>query len=319
MLYEEVVDQHKDFQAWQDAHGTGIGGSEIAAVLGESRWKSRLRVWGEKVGNLERPDLGGIEAVEWGLLLEPIIAKKFQNMTSVPVEMAGVLLRSIEYPWAIVTPDYWTMDDKGEWNIPVQIKATSAYMLKDWLDGAPWEVQLQEQMEMFVTGAPYAYVAVLVGGNSFMWAKVERDESIQKRIADEGYQFWICVETNTWPDVDSSPDASKAIADLFPTATGESIQLQHELQDYAVTLAEAKDQRKTIDGVIEEAENHIKTALGPNETGYFSDGSGFSWKEQSRFTLGMAEGSIPKDEGTLVEGIVKKSTFRVLRGIQAKG
>ena len=198
MLYEEVVDQHKDFQAWQDAHGTGIGGSEIAAVLGESRWKSRLRVWGEKVGNLERPDLGGIEAVEWGLLLEPIIAKKFQNMTSVPVEMAGVLLRSIEYPWAIVTPDYWTMDDKGEWNIPVQIKATSAYMLKDWLDGAPWEVQLQEQMEMFVTGAPYAYVAVLVGGNSFMWNVTNRYRSaLLMRATSFGY-VWRQTHGLTW-------------------------------------------------------------------------------------------------------------------------
>jgi putative phage-type endonuclease len=318
MLYEEVVDQHKDFSGWQAAHATGIGGSEIAAVLGESRWKSRLRVWGEKTNNLEHPDLGGIEAVEWGLLLEPVIAKKFQQMTDVPVEMAGVLLRSVEHPWAIVTPDYWTIGENGEWNIPVQIKATSAYMLKDWLNGAPWEVQLQEQMEMFVTGAPYAYVAVLVGGSKFMWAKVMRDEAIQKRIADEGYLFWTCVETNTWPDVDSSADASDAIADLFPTATGESIQLPYELQPWMVTLGEVKEQLKTLEGVKEEAENHIKVALGPNEMGYFSDGSGFSWKEQSRFGLGMAEGSVPKEEGAKVEAIVKKSTFRVLRGIQAK-
>ena len=49
MAYIKVVAQEQ-FQEWQDAHRTGIGASQIAAVLGEHRFASRIRVWAEKVG-----------------------------------------------------------------------------------------------------------------------------------------------------------------------------------------------------------------------------------------------------------------------------
>lgn len=45
---------------------TFIGGSEIAAVMGLSRWKTPLALCAEKIGLLQPKDLSDVEAVEIG-------------------------------------------------------------------------------------------------------------------------------------------------------------------------------------------------------------------------------------------------------------
>ena len=45
-------------------------------------------------------------------------------------------------------------------------------------DSIPDEYQLQIQHYMAVTGYAGAYIAVLIGGNTFRWKFVERDEEL---------------------------------------------------------------------------------------------------------------------------------------------
>jgi putative phage-type endonuclease len=209
----EIVSQDKR-RDWEDAHDTGIGASEIAAVLGESRYGSRLRVWAEKIGRLERRDLSDIEAVQMGIELEPFVAHKYESRTTRPISKAGTLLRSRAYPWAICTPDYWLCGDDGVWNIPLQIKTTSAYRLSDWAEGPPKEVWWQVQHEMFVTGAPWASVGVLVGGQRFMWADVQRDDAAIEEIIEAGSSTGIFTNKTqsrwSYKPIDGVPATQKS-------------------------------------------------------------------------------------------------------------
>ena len=194
-FYEELVSQDK-FYDWLDAHQTGIGASQIAAVLGEHRFSSRLRVWAEKTGRLEPLDYSFNEAVQMGIELEPFVANKYESKTGRHIDKAGVLLRSTLYPCAICTPDYFLEDNDGVLRVPCQIKTTGAYRLNEWADGPPKEVWWQVQHEMLVTGSSWASIGVLVGGQRFMWTDVQRDEEAIRRIITEGTEFWRQVKEN---------------------------------------------------------------------------------------------------------------------------
>ena len=54
-----------------------IGGSDIAVVMGMSRWKTPLKLWLEKTGQAEPDDLSQVEAVQLGTELEEFVAQKF--------------------------------------------------------------------------------------------------------------------------------------------------------------------------------------------------------------------------------------------------
>ena len=313
MQYEEIVSQ-SNFGEWREAHKTGIGASQIAAVLGESRFGSRLRVWAEKVGRLEPVDLSDNEAVQMGIELEPFVVAKYSQRTGRTFSTAGTLLRSIEYPWAICTPDYWIMDDDGTWNIPCQIKTTNAFRLNDWADGPPIEVWWQVQHEMFVTGATWASVGVLVGGQRFMWADVKRDGIAMERIAEEGSLFWQQVKSNTYPEPDQN--SADVLNDLFPvSAEGEEVAMPYEACQWDKDLQQLKANRAILDDDIAYLENKLKLAIGPAEMGVLHDGSGaFTHKSQQRISYKLADGEAkPIRSGTEVKAVANITDFRVLR------
>jgi putative phage-type endonuclease len=313
MAYMEVVPQQQ-FQEWQDAHRTGIGASQIAAVLGEHRFASRLRVWAEKVGRLEPADFSDNEAVQMGIELEPFVATLYQRRTGRTLSQAGVLLRSIRYDWAIATPDYWMMDDLGYWSIPVQLKTTNAFRLNDWADGPPPEVWWQVQHEMLVTGAPWASIGVLVGGQRFMWADVERDEAAIARIVKEGARFWNHVIRNTYPEADDND--GEPISALFPNAAeGEALALPQQAIEWDSELVALKAQKGSIEADIARLENELKLAIGQAERGLLHDGSAsYTFKNQERWSYKLATGEAkPTESGITVRAVATNTQFRVLR------
>ena len=53
--------------AWLAERRSGIGGSDIAAILGLSPWKTAVDVWLDKTGQREDDTVGDAEAVRWGV------------------------------------------------------------------------------------------------------------------------------------------------------------------------------------------------------------------------------------------------------------
>ena len=68
-----MTNEHR--AAWLEGRRTGIGGSDVAAVLGLNPWKTPLDVWNDKLGLSE--DKGMSEPAYWGTVLEDTVAKEF--------------------------------------------------------------------------------------------------------------------------------------------------------------------------------------------------------------------------------------------------
>ena len=69
--------QYLDKAVWLKHRSLGIGGSDVAAILGLSKWKSPLSVYMDKVFPEQADDKPKHEAMEWGSRLENSIATKF--------------------------------------------------------------------------------------------------------------------------------------------------------------------------------------------------------------------------------------------------
>ena len=74
----------EDWQAYREKQ-KGIGGSDVATILGLNPYKSVFTLWLEKTGQIEPPVLNN-EYIEWGNILEPVIREKFAKETGFEVE-----------------------------------------------------------------------------------------------------------------------------------------------------------------------------------------------------------------------------------------
>lgn len=255
--------------------------------MGEHRFLSRLRLWAEKLERVDPYDAADNEAAYWGNVLEKTLVKEFETRSHRKTRPFGWLVNSTAHPWALATPDAVQYNPVTQrWDIPTQIKTTSAYLAPEWREGPPREVWWQMQQEMLVLGAPWASVAALLGGQRFVWADVECDDYAQERIIEEGSYFWGQVVTEDMPLDHITEDDSEVIKALWPTAIeGSEIVLPDDAIDWDRELRVLEQEKKDVDKRIEALKNKLKAAIGANEIGVLSDGSGF-YTYKNRHTEG---------------------------------
>lgn len=267
-------------EQWLIERMKGIGGSDAATLLGLSR-RSALSLYAEKIGELvrEEPDQ---EYIEWGNRLEPVIAEAYADRTKRVVRPCSHLLRSRAVPYALATPDYWWMPEEGGWH-PLEIKTTGSHLAWKWEEGAPPEYEAQLQWQMFVTGAPRASIACLIGGQRMVWCDVERDEAIVGRLLESGQRFWDAVQARVPPEPDGTDASREALHALYPAMNPNSaVALGGEYMAVCDLLEQAKEQRRANAQLINGYENALKAALQFNEAGHLPDGRIVTWKDQKR-------------------------------------
>lgn len=213
-------------EEWLAARRQGIGGSDALAVLGLNPYASRYSVWAEKSGLLKNDE--DREAMQWGRLLEPVIAAEFTERTGIATTVCG-LMRHADREWQLASVDRLT-EDGGV----LEIKTTSAYRAAEWDDDQiadAAEAQLQHYLA--VTGLPHGYAAVLIGGQRLEIRRVERDERLIRVLVEAEEELWQMVQDGTPPALDGSEATARALAQIHGRAeVGRVV----ELDDRAVTL-----------------------------------------------------------------------------------
>ena len=164
-------------EEWLRYRKCGIGGSDVAAILGISKWNSAISLWLDKTNQTNEP-VEENEAMQWGTIMEPIIRNRFAEVTGKTVVEVKAMLQHPEHPFMLADVDGLTTDDEGNPAI-LEIKTASEYKRAEWENDIPSYYQAQVQHYLCVTGVQKAYVAVLIGGNSFKVYEVDADAEIQ--------------------------------------------------------------------------------------------------------------------------------------------
>ena len=300
-----AVTENMPYEDWLALRKLGIGGSDASVVCGISRYKSPVELWMEKTDQLHAHEAG--EAAYWGTQLETLVRTEFTKRTGIEVEHKGVLLQSEEYPFMLANldgicehPDYGTCI--------FEAKTASAYKADEWDDAIPDEYQLQIQHYMAVTGYKAAYIAVLIGGNTFRWKLVERDEELISMLIELEANFWTHVQMNTPPAMDGSAASARFLSERFPDSVPKS---QITLPDTAADLIQQYDtaceQLEVITEQKQEAENRLKELLGENEVGTAGDRI-IVWKSVSQERLDSK--TLKAEHPALYQKYANKTSYR---------
>jgi len=260
---------------WLEDRQLGIGGSEAAGVVGLDDYQSPLSIWSRKRG-LMADYLIGNEAMEFGREFEPILVRKVQERTGYRVIHWPQTLRCVhvDYEWMRCTPDGLAESDISPGLGLVQIKTTSDRMMTEWVeDGVPLRVQVQVQHEMAVTGARWAIVGVLFGGQKFLTINLERDDEFIEQLIEAESAFWNMVQSGEMPAADGLDATEAAIKQLYPrviheqtfTLPVEAEAIDQELQDIASGIEELEKRRA-------ELRNQIRLWIGEYEAGELPNG-----------------------------------------------
>ncbi|MGV3084581.1 YqaJ viral recombinase family nuclease [Enterococcus dispar] len=241
-------------QEWLADRRKGIGGSDVATILGLNKWKSPYQLWLEKTGQITLDDSSG-EAAYWGTALEPLVANRFSEVTGKKVRRRNKVFEHPDFPFLRANID---RDIVGE-DAVLECKTANQFLAKEWEgDEIPMQYICQVQHYMNVLNREYAYFAVLIGGQKFLWKRIDRDQDLINAITERLVEFW---EENVLkgipPEIDGSDATSAFIRNQYADPGENEIELPKRIDDLTQLKAEYKQDMKDIDEKCKQIDNQI--------------------------------------------------------------
>lgn len=294
-------------EEWLAERRKGIGGSDVAAILGLNPWKSAAGVYLEKTGEVIPEDLTS-ERIRVGHDLEDYVARRFAEATGKKVRRNNFMLYHDEYDFIFADIDREVV---GE-NAILECKTTNSYAKKDWQSEPPLHYQMQCQHYMLVTGADRCYIAVLIGNEEFKWFTIERDEETMQALLKLEIEFW---NNNVLAGVCPDPDGSVAYDDLlkkrYPYDDGGIIAFNDKYEDILQQYLDVCDELDSIEKRHKTLQQMIKDEMGEASKAYSKTDVVITWKTQSRTTLDTK--ALKKEMPDVYEKYAKTSESRVFR------
>jgi putative phage-type endonuclease len=229
--------------AWHAARANGVGGSEVAPILGLSPFESRFSLWHRKKGTIPPLDLK--DEMEWGIRLEPTIAQKYADAHPDLTVVDCGTYRHKDRPWQIANPDRFTLDKGGRLVKPVEIK----YSLYGDGFGEPGSDQIphhywtQAQWYLDTLGLDEIDVAVFIGASAtYAEYTIKADPADQAFYREQVKDFLDDLGTGTLPNLDGHEATYQAVKELHPEIDGSTAELPDALaEDYLDAIHAKKD------------------------------------------------------------------------------
>lgn len=290
---------HDSEERWLADRLDGITASDAAVIMGAAKWGSKLGLYAQKLG-LSDP-VERTEEMAWGLRLEQVLMEAYQEETGHTVTKTPKWCIDIRecLRWQKASLDADLVVD-GVLGI-LETKTTSERNAGEWDNGVPKYHQCQVQHQMAVTGRPFAVVAVLIGGQKMLHARVDRDDAFIQAMTDAEEKFWGQIIRNQPPSVDPGAENAKTLAQVFHNPSEVVVPLPMDLLTADERLVEVKAQLAALDTEKDALENRLRIAIGDHMGGLLPSGVKYTWKPFEK-----------------KEYVVKAQKGRMLRRVEAK-
>lgn len=262
MEYIETTKTETEKAAWLEKRKHYVTGTDAGKLIGVSPWGGKFAVWLDKTGRaapvVETP------AMKAGKKFESAILQTYAEEMNCKLEHVDGynLITCDKYPRLGASLDGWNHDLK----IPVDaknIKWKNEKWGDAWTDQFPEYYKAQLQVQMMVTGATFAHLAVMFSGQDFFIYSMEYDEEMAQKILDATEEFLPYVENDQMPEADGSDEATEYIKREF--ARGDAADVKdptEEILEALKGLQKAKlDEKDALDRKTE-FENRIKLYMG---------------------------------------------------------
>lgn len=245
----EII-QYKDHDKWLETRKLGIGGSDIAAILGQNSHKCSLEVWEDKVNGSS--EFKGNRFTHFGHKLEPVVAEEFSERF--PEFLVTELDRTLKKNHSLANIDRLLWHPSKGYGV-LECKTTSTYNAKAWEgEEVPQEYYCQVMHYLAVTGLQYAYIACLIGGNDFREFYIARNEKECQHILNSCEKFW---DTYISPKILPPPDGTSAYTE-YQKKKAEALENKIEIQIDPIDSLNKYDEISLKIKELEKEQNIIK-------------------------------------------------------------
>jgi len=262
MEFIEIKRNEAEKAAWLEKRKHYITGTDAGKLIGVSPWGGKFAVWLDKTGRaapvVETP------AMKAGKKFESAILQMYAEEMNCKLEHVDGynLITCDKYPRLGASLDGWNHDLQ----IPVDaknIKWKNEKWGDAWTDQFPEYYKAQLQVQMMVTGATFAHLAVMFSGQDFFIYSMEYDEDMAQKILDASDEFWPFVERDKMPEADGSDEATEYIKSEFARGDAASVkEPTEEILEALKGLQKAKLDEKDAQTRKTEFENRIKLFMG---------------------------------------------------------
>ncbi|CAL7961357.1 putative YqaJ domain-containing protein [Gammaproteobacteria bacterium] len=228
----------------------GLGGSDIPALLGFSKWKTPLDLYLEKTGEKENDitKQNTRHILNMGKMLEPYVIQSFQEDEGVKV------IRQQERIFHPKHKFLWGTIDGMCGDQVIEIKTTSSYVT-DWKNNVPLHVLAQVAYYAHLLNSAGAKIIVMFRDTGEIRTySYQRNQDSEEQMINHAIKFWDSVCKKTPPAPTSYEECQLLFKDVAPDkkviATGEDI----------TTISKMLQLKKEIDEK-EKAYDVLKTSI----------------------------------------------------------
>lgn len=225
-----------------------IGGSDMAAILGLSKFKTPVDVWLEKTGQATQQTSS--LAMRFGQYAEEFIAREYASATGQGVAVYEEAFVDPESPFLAGHIDRFVLPKEASlFNSAnrlavtklLECKTANPFVQQEWgdagTDSVPMAYLIQCLWYLMLTGCDSADLAVLFGNSDFRIYTIGRDTEVETILKEKARQFWQGhVLTNIAPPASSEADCRTLFQKAIPSKTKEADQNDLDLLEQLKTI-----------------------------------------------------------------------------------
>jgi len=232
-----------------------LGGSDIGAILGLSKYRSPLDVWLEKTGKVVN-EVNNLP-VRFGTFAEEFVASEYASTTGYQVahQLEPITHPQHDYLQGHIDRFVFSKDSRPD-KLPTHVlecKTANPFARSEWgevgSDEVPMTYLAQCHWYLALTQLERCDLAVLFGNTDFRIYHIERDAALESTLLEAAVTFWQDhVLTDMPPDAKTIGDYQKLFDKEVPGKTVEATEQTYLLVNTA----------KEVNAVIDAKEQELE-------------------------------------------------------------
>lgn len=285
----------------------GIGGSDVAAIMGLSPWKTPLDIYLEKKTPVSLEDSLDQEIdkpqLARGRRCEKYILEEYSDKTGYMLTPGRLVLHP-DYPILRGNIDAFVEGNKG---IIVEAKSVGGSPAS-WDNEIPIYYKTQVAFYAMITNCDMVDVPVLFDRWQYACFSYYRDPIFEESILQSCLDFW---ENHILKDNPPPPTNLKDIQSLYPKSEPKGYEVTKEIHEYLVSLSSIKREMLILSDRQDKYKLHIMEYMKESDTLLDGENILATWKNQNRSILDTDR--LKKEHPELIDKYKKDQTIRVFK------
>ena len=211
----------------------------------------------EKQGKKQIPDLSGVEAVQMGHVMQPVIGRLFQDKHKMELKDADYSLTHPKHDWFRSHFDFISADG----TVLVEAKNYNAGVRNKFdadTNRIPDPDYAQLVHECACHGIDRIFLAVLFGGQEFVTFEFNIRQAEQDDLIQRMAKLWAFCKTDTLPPAETIEQTKL----MYPQSSEDALIANQQLELAVAQLKQYKASIKAMEDQSEALEVAIRNAMG---------------------------------------------------------